>query len=144
MGANTIQVPPLRQRCKRWDRNTCVVPEPPWQRFSRKKMGDLCLPLLVQLYFLLCSVWMVCCCRRASCSGVTSLQSAELRRTDSTQRFSHWLLSTAAGRGGRNRLSERCTLVTIRDVKHVSRGPEPVRCGPLEGHACCEIKDVFI
>lgn len=74
--------------CKHHDPGTVALPEV-WTpeikhtyRFKNpgnvrlvKKTRHMSLPLLVQLFFLLCSVWMVCCCRRASCSGVTSLQS---------------------------------------------------------------------
>lgn len=109
MGANTIQVPLLCQKCKRRDSNTRIVSGTPDNVRLVNKTRHMSLPLLVQLFFLQCSVWMVCCCRRASCSGVTSLQSAELRRTDSTQRESWWLLSTAAGHWGRHRPSQHCT-----------------------------------
>lgn len=81
---------PSRYRCSARSGNagiqTHVSLKTSLQSASCQKTTHTDLPLLVQLFFLLCSVWMVCCCRRASCSGVTSLQSAELRRTDSTQR----------------------------------------------------------
>ncbi len=109
MGANTIQVPLLCQKCKRRDSNTRIVSKPPDNVRLVNTTRRASLPLLVQLFFLQCSVWMVCCCRRASCSGVTSLQSAELRRTDSTQRESWWLFSTAAGHRGRHRPSQHST-----------------------------------
>lgn len=85
MGANPIQVPLLCQKCSAVIQTRMVFKIPDNMR-PRNKSKHASLPLLVQGFFLLCSVWMVCCCRRASCSGVTSLQSAQLQRTDSTQR----------------------------------------------------------
>lgn len=60
MGANTIQVPLLCQKCKRRDSNTRIVSETPDNVRLVNKTTHKSLPLLVQLFFLLCSVWMVC------------------------------------------------------------------------------------
>lgn len=60
MGANTIQVPLLSQKCKRRDLTHVTLSKTPDNVRLVKKTRHASLPLLVQLFFLLCSVWMVC------------------------------------------------------------------------------------
>lgn len=73
-------------------RNDTREPYPSWSSFS---------------FFCALFEWCVVV-GRASCSGVTSLQSAQLRRTtDSAQRASCCMFSTATGRRGRHRTGKR-------------------------------------
>lgn len=63
-----IQVPPLSARSAHARESDARIVSRGKRRLTtwslvKKKRHAWALPLLVQLFFLLCSVWMVCCCR---------------------------------------------------------------------------------